>query len=74
MRDSPDRKYTRDWLQYERQQPMYDESINDFYENIFKSSPVHRDNTTIDEHFIKTFENWLKSHEFSRFNGIDSFP
>lgn len=74
MRDSPNRQYTREWLQYERQQPMYDESINDFYENIFKSSPVHRDNTTIDEHFIKTFENWLKNHEFSRFSGIDSFP
>ena len=34
MRDSPDRKYTRDWLQYERQQPMYDESITEFYENV----------------------------------------
>ena len=34
-RDSPDREYNREWLQYERQQPMYDESINEFYENVF---------------------------------------
>ena len=56
MRDSPERQYTREWLQYERQQPMYDESINDFYKSIFVSSPVHKDTTTIDEQFLSTFE------------------
>ena len=72
MRDSPDRQYTREWLQYERQQPMYDESINVFYENIFKNSPVH--NGTLDEVFISTFVKWLKEHKFSKFDGIDKFP
>ena len=74
MRDSPDRQYTREWLQYERQQPMYDESINKFYENIFKFSPVHRDTTTIDDEFISTFVQWLNDHQLSSFTGLDSFP
>ena len=42
MRDSPERQYTREWLQYERQQPMYDDSINKFYDKIFEESPVHK--------------------------------
>ena len=70
MRDSPDRKYTKDWLQYERQQPMYDESINEFYAKIFKSSPVHKDTTTMDEEFTSTFVKWLNEHELSHFSGI----
>jgi hypothetical protein len=74
MRDSPERQYTREWLQYERQQPMYDESINEFYKNVFKESPVHKDTTTIDEEFLLTFEKWLIDHEYSNFTGIDAFP
>ena len=74
MRDSIERQYTRDWIQYERQQPMYDESINDFYAKIFKSSPVHKDTTTMDEEFISTFVQWLNNHEYSFFNGLDEFP
>tara|TARA_B100000949_G_C14273185_1_gene448325 strand:+ start:41 stop:883 length:843 start_codon:yes stop_codon:yes gene_type:complete len=74
MRDSPERQYTREWLQYERQQPMYDESINEFYEKIFKFSPVHKDTTTIDEEFLSTFEQWLIDHQFSSFIGLDAFP
>ena len=54
-RDSPDREYNREWLQYERQQPMYDESINEFYENVFKKSPVH--NGTLDDAFKIEFVN-----------------
>ena len=61
MRDGPERKYNREWLQYERQQPMYDESINDFYDKVFKNSPVHGGN--LDEIFIETFVNWLKMHQ-----------
>ena len=74
MRDSPERQYTRDWLQYERQQPMHDESINDFYAHIFKNSPVHNDTTTIDKEFIDTFILWLNNHSLSHFSGIDKFP
>ena len=40
MRDSSKRKYKKEWLQYERQQPMYDDSINDFYRSIYKMEPV----------------------------------
>ena len=50
MRDGANREYKREWLQYERQQPMYDESINEFYENVFKESPVHKG--LLDEEFI----------------------
>ena len=71
-RDSPDRKYNREWLQYERQQPMYDESINEFYENVFKKSPVH--NGTLDDAFKIEFVNWLNSHKFSTFKGLSAFP
>ena len=72
MRDGPERKYNREWLQYERQQQMYDESINDFYDKVFKNSPVHGGN--LDEIFIETFVNWLKMHQYSKFMGLDYFP
>ena len=71
MRDGPERQYTREWLQYERQQPMYDESINDFYAGVFKESPVHQG--TLDDVFKKTFVEWLKNHKYSTFDGIDAF-
>jgi hypothetical protein len=72
MRDGPERQYAREWLQYVSQQPIYDESINQFYEDVFKDSPVHKG--LLDNEFIETFVNWLKDHRFSRFDGIDSFP
>lgn len=72
MRDSPSRKYTKDWLQYERQQPMFDDSITEFYGNIFRENPVH--SGLIDEDFKKIFVKWLNNHKFSNFNGIDAFP
>ena len=72
MRDSPERQYSREWLQYERQQPMYDESINDFYADVFKNSPVHRG--LLDDDFIESFVKWLKNHKFSNFDGVEQFP
>jgi|TARA_Y100001951_G_C11293021_1_gene273546 hypothetical protein len=72
MRDSANREYKREWLQYERQQPMYDESINDFYADVFRESPVHQG--TLDDVFKKTFVEWLKNHKYSTFDGIDAFP
>ena len=72
MRDSEERKYTKDWLQYERQQPMFDSSITKFYDKIFKESPVHKG--LLDEEFIYEFVNWLKNHQYSNFYGLDSFP
>ena len=55
MRDSSKRKYKKEWLQYERQQPMYDDSINDFYRSIYKMEPVKN----IDQEFLNQFHNWL---------------
>ena len=72
MRDSSERQYSREWLQYERQQPMYDESINEFYENIFKESPV--DSGLLDKDFLQAFDIWLREHKFSSFTGLDAFP
>jgi len=72
MRDGANREYKREWLQYERQQPMYDESINDFYADVFRESPVHQG--TLDDAFKKTFVEWLKNHKYSTFDGIDAFP
>ena len=72
MRDSPERQYTREWLQYERQQPMYDDSINKFYDKIFEESPVHKG--LLDDEFLSTFEKWLMNHQYSNFDGINAFP
>ena len=70
MRDSSDRQYTKEWLQYDRQQPMYDDSINDFYQSIYKIKPV----LNIDQEFLKGFDEWLMGHELSSFKGISKFP
>lgn len=72
MRDSELREYSREWLQYERQQPMYDESIDKFWQKIFTEMPKY--NNEIDEIFISTFVNWLLNHKFSNFKGIENFP
>ena len=72
MRDSPEREYSREWLQYERQQPMYDESINDFYADVFKHSlDTH---LTLENDFIDEFVKWLGDHKYSTFTGLDAFP
>lgn len=70
MRDNSNRQYSKEWLQYERQQPMYDDSINYFYRDVYKLKPVLH----IDEEFKYEFDNWLTSHELSDFKGISSFP
>ena len=70
MRDSIERKYTRTWLQYERQQPMYDDSINDFYRSIYKIEPLKN----IEQEFLDEFHNWLTGHKLSTFAGLSKFP
>lgn len=71
MRDSKFRQYSRDWLQYERPQPMYDTSINSFYDSFYQKNPVHEEN--LDQRFKDTFVDWLHSHELSNFKGLDAF-
>jgi len=72
MRDSADREYTREWLQYKRPQPMYDASINEFYDGFYKNSPVHMPD--IDRHYKDFFLFWLSKHTLSTFKGLDAFP
>lgn len=71
MRDGENRQYTREWLQYERPQPMYDVSLNDFYSRFFQRSPIDYDG--LDDLFKATYVGWLKSHELNSFRGLDNF-
>lgn len=71
MRDSGERQYSEEWLQVERPQPMYDQSINTFYDGFYKDNPVHLPN--LDKIFKYQFLDWLDSHDLSRFDGVDAF-
>lgn len=71
MRDSADRKYSIEWLQTDRPQPMYDDSINKFYDSFYKDNPVHLPN--LDKIFKYQFIDWLEHHDLNRFEGIDAF-
>lgn len=72
MRDHSDRKYNEFWLQVDKPQPMYDQSINSFYDSFYKDNPVHLPH--LDWMFKGEFESWLKSHQLSTYSGIDAFP
>jgi hypothetical protein len=71
MKDNITREYTAEWLQYDRPQPMYSSHINKFYDNFYKENPIHTEN--LDEIFKNKFVDWLVSHEYSTFSGIESF-
>jgi len=72
VRDGVDRKYSREWLQYERPQPMYDSSIHRLYEGFFS-----RENPSaieyLDQKFKDQFLEWLHGHELSKFSGLEAF-
>jgi len=71
MQDSINREYTKDWLQYKRPQPMYDKSINKFYDDFYKENPVHTHD--LDNIFKEKFINWLDSHTLNSFTGYEKF-
>lgn len=71
MRDNSERQYNKKWLQYDRPQPMYDHSINKFYDNFYNENPVH--NHFLDEDFIKAFDSWISNHQYSKFYGFKKF-
>jgi hypothetical protein len=71
MKDNITREYTAEWLQYDRPQPMYSSHINKFYDNFYKENPIHTEN--LDEIFKNKFVEWLDSHKYSTFSGIESF-
>ena len=72
MKDSKERQYTTDWLQFERPQPMYDNDINVFYDKFYIENPVH--NSNLDSEFKGKFVEWMSSHRYSKFTGLDAFP
>lgn len=72
MRDSTERQYHKDWLQFDRPQPMYSNMINKFYDDFYRYNPIH--NSNLDQQFKDTFIKWLKDHKFSNFKGLDAFP
>ena len=72
MRDSIERQYDESWLQYDRPQPMYCNQLNTFYDNFYKENPIHTKD--LDTIFKDTFVNWLNSHQYSSFSGLDAFP
>lgn len=71
MRDNVDRQYTAEWLQYDRPQPMYDSTINKFYDKFYIENPIHTNN--LDNIFKETFVSWLKDHKYSTFLGLNEF-
>jgi hypothetical protein len=71
MRDSIDRQYTKEWLQFERPQPMYDSSINQFYDEFYRENPVHIKN--LEDKFKSSFQKWLDDHELNSLRGYDNF-
>lgn len=71
LRDNSNRKYEESWLQYDSPQPMYDNSINNFYEDFYKDNPVHLPN--LEKSFKWQFKEWLDSHEMSKYEGVDNF-
>lgn len=72
MRDNSDRKYNEFWLQVDKPQPMYDNSINSFYDSFYKSNPVHLPH--LDWTFKSQFKEWLSDIKLSSYSGFDAFP
>lgn len=73
MRDNSKREYTEEWLQHERPQPMFDESITKFYADFYKGeNPVHNEN--LFEDFKNEFVIWLDNHTLNHYTGYDKFP
>lgn len=71
MRDSVNREYTEEWLQYERPQPMYDGEINKFYDRFYKDNPVHNGN--LFEDFKEEFIKYLDGHHMNNLSGYKAF-
>ncbi len=71
MRDSVNREYTKEWLQYERPQPMYDNDINKFYDRFYKNNPVHNGN--LFNEFKDIFITYLDAHTMNNLTGYKEF-
>jgi hypothetical protein len=71
MRDSDQRQYSKEWLQHERPQPIYDEDVTAFYDSFYKHNPVHT--SSLDQIFKKNFVSWLDSSTINDIKGLDTF-
>lgn len=71
MRDSNLREYNEQWLQHERPQPMYDNTINKLYDRFYHNNPVH--NSNLFDDFKQVFIQWLDDHKLSKITGYDKF-
>jgi hypothetical protein len=72
MRDGADRQYTREWLQFDRPQPMYDSSINHLYDRVYRESPAHNNNLV--DQFKEKFIYYLDDHILNNIRGYNNFP
>jgi len=72
MRDNPNRQYTKEWLQQDRPQPMYDNTINRFYDSFYKENPIHTKD--LEDQFKQTFLEWLDQHTLNTLSGYRAFP
>ena len=71
MRDTPDRQYTREWLQVDRPQPMYDRKIRNLYGSVYKKNLV--DSADIINDFKASFIDYLDGHSLSNLRGYRAF-
>jgi len=69
-------EYTKEWLQPDRPQPMWDKNINnvikDFLDNGIKNG--WPDNEKIYDVFKEEFDIWIKKSSFNMLTGFDAFP
>jgi hypothetical protein len=72
MRDSENRQYTEEWLQVSRPQPMYDSSLDSFYEE-FYSKPIPTNDQLAFE-FMNKFDLWLYNSFKNDLQGLTAFP
>ena len=71
MRDSQNRQYSKEWIQRDRPQQMYDKNINLFYDLVFKQNPIHND--SISNQFKEEFNIFLSNHKLSKIKGMHAF-
>lgn len=71
MKDSINRQYNENWLQYERPQPMYDKQINKLYDNFYISNPVH--DHKLEEKFKEKFIDFLDNLTLNDLHGYKKF-
>ena len=71
MRDGPDRRYSAEWLQVDKPQPMYDRAIAAVYGSIYRDNPV--DSSDIVNDFKQVFLRYLDGHTLSNIRGFRQF-